>query len=183
MQNAIQNLYTQPIREIRAISGCGILFYEFSLSSIVALHLSRALYKFTSFMQNKPNFRKPKMNTKLYLTKTYENKTLGGRGKNKPNQTQFFKQSYQLMLLHSKYLKKTRGEFREKNLNQPQSQNRAFSPNLPNFRSAKFLVCYRLVLSFTIFVPFQTTFITDYITTTYKKTLLKSSFFAQKLTL
>ena len=78
------------------------------------------------FMQNKPNFQKPKKNLSLLKAKTYENKTLGGRGKNKPNQTQFFKQSYQLMLLHSKYLKKTRGKFREKKPNQPQLRIRAF---------------------------------------------------------
>jgi len=44
-------------------------------------------------MQNEPNFRKVKLNVNKVLTKDYENKTLGGRGKNKPNtnpiQTQF----------------------------------------------------------------------------------------------
>jgi len=35
--------------------------------------------------QNEPNFRKAKMNVTSFLTKDYENKTLGGRGKNKPN--------------------------------------------------------------------------------------------------
>jgi hypothetical protein len=66
-----------------------ILISEFSLSAIAALHLSRVLYKFTLFMQNKPNFRKAEMNISPLETNTYENQTLGRRGKNKPNQTQF----------------------------------------------------------------------------------------------
>ena len=160
MQNAIQNSYTKTISVIRVISGCCKMFNQ--------IHL---------FMQNKPNFRKPKMNITSLITKAYENQTLGMRGKNKPNQTQFFKQSYQLMLLHSKYLKKTRGEFREKNLNQPQSQKRA-----PFTQSFQLLVgkIPRLV-SFGIFViPFQTTFITTYISTTYKKTPKKTLVFRSK---
>jgi hypothetical protein len=40
------------------------------------------------FMRNKPNLRKARVNTTSLLTKTYENQTLGSRGKNKPNQTQ-----------------------------------------------------------------------------------------------
>jgi len=36
-------------------------------------------------MQNKPNFRKSQMNVSNIITKDYENKTLGERGKNKPN--------------------------------------------------------------------------------------------------
>jgi hypothetical protein len=36
-------------------------------------------------MQNKPNFRKAKMNVSCVYTKDYENRTLGERGKNKPN--------------------------------------------------------------------------------------------------
>ena len=87
---------------------CLKLFYilnsEFSLSSIVALHLSRALYKFTLFMRNKPNFQKPKMNANLYSTKTYENKTLGGRRQNKPNQTQFRTRAFFTKSFHLLYL-------------------------------------------------------------------------------
>ena len=49
------------------------------------LHLSRALYKFTLFMQNKPNFWKSQMNVNKVLTRNYEKKTLGEHGKNKPN--------------------------------------------------------------------------------------------------
>jgi len=37
------------------------------------------------FMQNKPNFRKAQMNVTKALTRDYEKKTLGQRGKNKPN--------------------------------------------------------------------------------------------------
>ncbi len=36
-------------------------------------------------MQNKPNFRKSQMNVNKVLTKDYEKRTLGERGKNKPN--------------------------------------------------------------------------------------------------
>ena len=37
------------------------------------------------FMQNKAKFRKVKMNVNKVLTKDYEKRTLGQRGKNKPN--------------------------------------------------------------------------------------------------
>ncbi|MBW8039627.1 MAG: hypothetical protein FVQ85_06465 [Planctomycetes bacterium] len=36
------------------------------------------------FMQNKANFRKSQMNVNKVLTKDYEKRTLGGRGKNEP---------------------------------------------------------------------------------------------------
>jgi len=36
-------------------------------------------------MQNKPNLLNDQMNVNKVLTKDYENKTLGGCGKNKPN--------------------------------------------------------------------------------------------------
>ncbi len=36
-------------------------------------------------MQNKPNFRKAKMNVNIYYTKVYNNETAFRRGKNKPN--------------------------------------------------------------------------------------------------
>ena len=45
------------------------------------------------FCSNKPNFRKSQMNVNKVLTKDYEKRTLGQRGKNKPNsnpiQTQY----------------------------------------------------------------------------------------------
>ncbi len=40
------------------------------------------------FMQNKPNFQKVKLNVNKVLTKDYEKKTLGERGKTKPIQSQ-----------------------------------------------------------------------------------------------
>jgi len=49
------------------------------------LHLSRALYKSTLFIQNKPNFQKSQMNVCIFTQKAYENETLSRRGKNKPN--------------------------------------------------------------------------------------------------
>jgi len=54
-------------------------------SAIAPLHLSRALYKSTLFMQNKPNFLDALMNVNKVLTRDYEKKTLGEHGKNKPN--------------------------------------------------------------------------------------------------
>ncbi len=39
----------------------------------------------TSIMQNKPNFRKAKMNVNIYYTKAYNNETASGSRKNKPN--------------------------------------------------------------------------------------------------
>jgi hypothetical protein len=45
------------------------------------------------FCTNKPNFRKSQINVSKVLTKDYDNKTLSGHGKNKPNtnpiQTQY----------------------------------------------------------------------------------------------
>jgi len=36
------------------------------------------------FMQNEPNFRKSQMNVNKVLTRDYEKRTLGERGKNEP---------------------------------------------------------------------------------------------------
>ena len=49
------------------------------------LHLSRELYKSTLFMQNKPNFRKAKMNLSCLYTKEYKNFIPLAGQKNKPN--------------------------------------------------------------------------------------------------
>ena len=161
------------------------LISEFSLFSFVALHLSRALYKITPFMQNKPNFRKPKMNISNYIEKTYENQTLGRSGKNKPNQTQFFKHSYQRILFHTKNLKRTKSrKIREKKLNQTQFRTRAFLTQslqlLYPFRTIS-TISHQLQNPFRYhFAPFQTTFITTYISTTYKKTLKKNLVFRPK---
>ncbi len=43
------------------------------LNILVALHLSRVLYKSTLFMQNKPNLPNAQMNVNKVLTKDYEN--------------------------------------------------------------------------------------------------------------
>ena len=51
----------------------------------LSLHLSREHYKSATFMQNKANFPDAQMNVTKVLTKDYGNKTLGERGKNKPN--------------------------------------------------------------------------------------------------
>jgi len=56
--------------------------------SSAPLHLSRFLYKSALFMQNKPNFRKPKMNLSLLATMDYENISDWTLGENKPKQTQ-----------------------------------------------------------------------------------------------
>ena len=55
------------------------------LNILVALHLSRVLYKSTLFMRNKPNFRKTKMKLSAYLTRDYKNKPSFGFWQNKPN--------------------------------------------------------------------------------------------------
>jgi len=49
------------------------------------LHLSRTLYKFTPFMQNKPNFRNAQMNVSTVITKDYENIANCKLCENKPN--------------------------------------------------------------------------------------------------
>ncbi len=66
------------------------------LNILVALHLSRVLYKSTLFMQNKANLLNGQIIVTSVLTKDYENERLRRRWKNKaktnpikPNQTQF----------------------------------------------------------------------------------------------
>ncbi|HIJ51767.1 MAG TPA: hypothetical protein HPP66_01275, partial [Planctomycetes bacterium] len=55
------------------------LFTNFPSTTVVsALQIAH-------FMQNKPNFQKDQMNVSRVSTKDYEDKTLGKRGKNKPN--------------------------------------------------------------------------------------------------
>jgi len=55
------------------------------LNILVALHLSRALYKFTLFMQNKPNLLDAQMNVSSVKTMNYEQITMNNANKNKPN--------------------------------------------------------------------------------------------------
>ena len=59
------------------------------LTILVALHLSRVLYKSTLFMQNKANLPDSRMNVSPVITKDYENDNAFGLRENKPNQTQF----------------------------------------------------------------------------------------------
>jgi hypothetical protein len=72
LQITINHLTTKPIREICVISGCGKMFNQ--------IH---------PFMQNKPNYRKHKINAKLYSTKTYEKISHLALPKNKAEQSQF----------------------------------------------------------------------------------------------
>ena len=44
------------------------------LNILVALHLSRVLYKSTLFMQNKPNLLNAQINVTSVITKDYQNK-------------------------------------------------------------------------------------------------------------
>jgi hypothetical protein len=162
------------------IIGCITLFSEFSLYVISALHLSRVLYKPAPFMQNKPNLPDDLMNVSDFITRDYENQTLSMRGKNKPNQTQFFKQSYQLMLLHSKYLKKTRREFREQKPNQTQFRTRPFFTQSFQLSEGKIPRLATFGTTLYTFVPFQTTFITTFISITYKKIPKKTLAFHPK---
>ena len=74
------------------------------------LHLSRVLYKFAPFMQNKPNFLNTQMNVNKVLTRDYEKKTLGEHGKNKANtnpiQTQYKPNSQKAKMKLTFYLTK-----------------------------------------------------------------------------
>ena len=83
--------------QIYAIGTCAPVPWVIStLNILVALHLSRVLYKSTLFMQNKPNLLDTQMNVGSVKTKYYENVPLCRRGENKPKQTQsnpIFKQS------------------------------------------------------------------------------------------
>jgi hypothetical protein len=58
------------------------------LTILVALLLSRALYKSTLFIQNKPNLPDAQTNVSPFLTRDYENQRRLRTMKNKPNQTQ-----------------------------------------------------------------------------------------------
>ncbi len=58
------------------------------LNILIALHLSRVLYKSTLFMQNKPNLPDAQMNVYKVLTRDYENIANSKLCENKPNQTQ-----------------------------------------------------------------------------------------------
>ncbi len=72
----------------------------------------------SSFLTNKPNFQKAQMNVNNVLTVDYENKTLGERGKNKPNSNPKQSQSNPI-----------------KCQNKPNT-----NPNKPNFKGKKMLL-------------------------------------------
>ena len=55
------------------------------LCASAPLHLTKLSSFVIVFMQNKPNFRKAKMNVNIYYTKAYNNETAFRRRKNKPN--------------------------------------------------------------------------------------------------
>ncbi len=55
------------------------------LNILVALHLSRALYKSTLFMQNKPNLLDAQMNVTSFYTVDYENDNTFRLPENKAN--------------------------------------------------------------------------------------------------
>ncbi len=74
------------LRLIKDLRACKALYNCRELSITVERSLQIKL-----FMQNKANFRKSQMNVNKVLTKDYEKKTLGQRGKTKPikaNQSQ-----------------------------------------------------------------------------------------------
>ena len=73
------------------------------LRAYKALHLSRTLYKSALFMQNKPNFRKPKINVNIYYIKDYHNFIPLTGQKNKPNSKPIAKR---VKLMHSLYLQR-----------------------------------------------------------------------------
>ncbi len=60
------------------------------LSTILCpLHLSRTLYKSALYYAKQSQFPKSQMNVSSIITKDYEKRILGQRGKNKANQSQF----------------------------------------------------------------------------------------------
>jgi len=58
------------------------------LTILVALHLSRVLYKSTLFMQNKPNLLNAQMNVTFFITSDYLKKCLRQPPKTNPKQSQ-----------------------------------------------------------------------------------------------
>ncbi len=77
---------------IYALSTCALCTYVLYICRDIITSVERPL-QIRPFMQNKANFRKSQMNVNKVLTNAYEKRTLGQRGKNKPNtnpiQTQY----------------------------------------------------------------------------------------------
>jgi len=67
-----------------ALITCALCTYALYNHRVIITFVESAL-QISSFMQNKPNFRNAQMNISDNITREYENKTLGERGKNKPN--------------------------------------------------------------------------------------------------
>ena len=64
-------------------------FHNFAFF-LLTFYFSNWINQFEPIMQNKPNFRKTKMNLNSYLTVDYENDNTFRLPENKPNQTQFY---------------------------------------------------------------------------------------------
>ncbi|HIJ52478.1 MAG TPA: hypothetical protein HPP66_04910 [Planctomycetes bacterium] len=91
------------------------LFTNFSSTTVVsALQIAH-------FMQNKPNFQKAQMNVSRVSTRDYAKKTLGERGKNKPNSNPIQTQSNPIKA--NKMPKQTQNKAKQTQSN----------PNKPNF--------------------------------------------------
>jgi len=114
------------------------------LRAYKALYICRVIITFvgrplqiSSFLTNKANFRKAQMNITKVLTRDYENKTLGERGKNKanskPNKANFRKaQMFVTTFLTKEYENISNWALFE---NKPNT-----NPNKPNFRGKKMLL-------------------------------------------
>jgi len=84
MTSVVTSIHNFKQESLFRIKACrGVAFCETG-SSLAPLHLSRTLYKSTLFMQNKPNFRKAKMNVNNYYIKDYQNFISLAGYKNKP---------------------------------------------------------------------------------------------------
>jgi hypothetical protein len=83
MQN--KTVMKTAIRHLKSLSAG---FHNFAFF-LLTFYFPNRINQFESIMQNKPNFRKTKMNLNSYLTKDYENKRLCICGQNKPNQSQY----------------------------------------------------------------------------------------------
>jgi len=74
--------------DIVSTARCPAENFELRISDFASLDIFTTVenpLQIALFMQNKPNFRKSQMNVNNVLTKDYEKRTLGERGKNKPN--------------------------------------------------------------------------------------------------
>ena len=106
IRDAIRStLYASKLILCRQSSAfCTLSTVNCHLSTVLfPLHLSRSLYKSAPFMQNKPNFRKARMNVSSFITKDYRKNDAFAVQKNKPNQTQFPQRDTQYAIRDTKY--------------------------------------------------------------------------------